>query len=191
MKHVAVLILAMFLPCSLAVAGSIHESFVKAYYRGDVAGMLRYVIPPEPFFTKVVKYEAASGNVSEKKIRDDIKKFSKAQEEIFECLITYFPIKSYKELNYMPSVVGYQRVFFSHVLEQDERFNFQDELRCRKHLFEVYSKAGDKCYLLMEVCMAGSEKCSWVDRFALFAKRGDPGLLNCIMKTIQEIAPKK
>ena len=142
---------------------------------------------PSEFFNEVVKYEAKKGGVSEEKIKKDITQFLKIQKEVFEdCIFGYLPISGYGEIKDFPEK-RLQKIFYLDILNDEEKFHFQDRLSCRKYLFITIVDSYKKRYCYMEVCKVKEYPKPWIDRFAIFGSPDDTNLevLNCFMEKMK------
>jgi len=153
--------------------------------------MVNLMMPPKPFLSEIISYEAKKGQVSEDKISQDIKKAQKIQKSIYrDCVFKFIPILRYKELKETPQR-RLQRLFYTDILNSDERFYFQDKFSCRKHLFEASSLQGRILYIYMEVCTLKDSSGSWIDRFAIFSENASMKLFGCIMEKLRSLTDLK
>ncbi|MBO8144475.1 MAG: hypothetical protein H0Z16_07860 [Thermodesulfobacterium sp.] len=168
------------------------SKFLEGYLKKDSEVMMQSLVLPSEFFNEVVKYEAKKGGVSEKKIKKDIAQFLKVQKEVFEdCILSYLPISGYAEIKDVPKE-RLQRIFYLDILNDEERFYFQDRLSCRKYLFMTITDSYKKRYCYMEVCKVKEYSKPWIDRFAIFGSPDDTNLeaLSCFMEKIKLLLEK-
>ena len=185
-----VLFLSLIFSPLILKASEIHDIFMKAYKEKNAELMVRAMTPPQPFLSELEKYEARRGNVPLEKIHEDVKKFKNLQVELIkDCVFKYVPITNYEELKTVPDE-RLQRIFYVHVLEDDERFYFQDKLSCKKHLFRA-THLDNKWLVFMEVCEVKNGIRPWVDRFAVFGKEGSLAMFGCIVEKMKKLKEMK
>jgi len=191
MKKIVFLVGVFVLLSFVAKASEIQEIFMEAYVKKDAELMVRAMIPPQPFLSELEKYEAKKGKVTVEKIREDMNKAKSIQMELMrDCVFKYLPIKNYEELKSIPST-RLQKIFYVHVLEDDERFYFQDKISCKKHLFKTASPNKNTRLVFLEVCKVEGGIRPWIDRLAIFGKEANFAMLGCVIEKIKKLKETK
>lgn len=168
------------------------SKFLEGYLKKNSEVIIQSLSLPSEFFDEVVKYEAKKGGVSEEKIKKDITQFLKIQKEVFEdCIFGYLPISRYGEIKDFPEK-RLQKIFYLDILNDEEKFHFQDRLFCRKYLFMTVTDSYKKRYCYMEVCKVKEYSKLWIDRFAIYGSPYDSNLkaLKCFMEKMKFLLEK-